>query len=136
MSTADADPERPEIHLSESDYDIIADFALRLRRSAPELSEIAFAEIDRAQLHSGDELPGDVVAIGSEVEFVEQGNGTVRRVTLVLPGDADIEAGKVSIMTPVGLGLIGLRPGQTIEWPRPDGALRTLRISSVHRSSE
>jgi regulator of nucleoside diphosphate kinase len=135
MSAPDAGRRAPEIHLSEADYDVIADLALRMRRGAPELSNLALDEIDRAELHSDGELPGDVVAIGSEVEFVAEANGMARRVTLVLPDDADIEAGKVSVMTSVGLGLIGLRAGQAIEWPRPDGAPRTLRIKSVRRSS-
>jgi transcription elongation GreA/GreB family factor len=39
-------------------------------------------------------------------------------------------------MTLVGLGLIGLRAGQTIEWPRPDGSPRTLRIKSVEGPGE
>jgi regulator of nucleoside diphosphate kinase len=135
MTAPNAGPNSPEIHLSESDYDLIADLALRMRRGAPELSNLALDEIDRAQLHPDGELPGEIVAIGSEVEFDEEGNGPSRRVILVLPAEADIEAGKVSVMTSVGLGLIGLRAGQVIEWPRPDGSPRTLRIKSVRCSN-
>lgn len=135
MITSDPALRPPEIHLRESDYDVIADFALRMRRSDPRLSDLALAEIDRAQLHPTEDFPDDIVAIGSEVEFVAEGQDMARRVTLVLPADADIEAGKVSVMTSVGLGLIGLRAGQAIEWPRPDGAPRTLSIKSVGRSS-
>jgi regulator of nucleoside diphosphate kinase len=136
MTALDAGGPRPEIHLTEADYDVIADLALRMRRGAPDLSNLALDEIDRAHLHPAGALPGGVIAIGSEVEFLEEETGLARRVTLVLPTDADIEAGKVSVMTLVGLGLIGLRAGQTIEWPRPDGSPRTLRIKSVEGPGE
>ena len=88
-------------------------------------------EIDRAEIHERDALPSDVVAIGSEVEFLDVGTGAARRVKLVVPVEADIEAGRVSILTSVGAGLIGFRPGQSIDWPCPDGRPRVLRILSV-----
>jgi regulator of nucleoside diphosphate kinase len=50
---------------------------------------------------------------------------------LVLPSDADIEAGRVSIMTPVGAGLIGMSVGNQINWPCPDGRPRVLKILEV-----
>jgi regulator of nucleoside diphosphate kinase len=128
---AERESSRPEIHIGESDYDIIADFALRIERSDPELSRTIFDEIDRAQIHADDDLPEKVVAIGSEVEFVDEKSRDVRRVTLVLPGEADIAAGRISVMTSMGAGLIGLSEGQSIDWPCPDGRPRTLRIRSV-----
>jgi regulator of nucleoside diphosphate kinase len=125
---------RPEIHIGESDYDLIAAFALRIERSDPELSRTIFDEIDRAQIHADKDLPAHVVAIGSEVEFVDERNGEVRRMTLVLPGEAEVEAGRISVMSPMGVGLIGLSEGQSIDWPYPDGRPRTLRIGSVRGS--
>ena len=122
---------RPEIHIGESDYDLIAAFALRIERSDPGLSRTIFGEIDRARIHPDKDLPANVVAIGSELEFVDERNGQVRRMTLVLPGEADIESGRISVMTQMGVGLIGLSEGQSIEWPLPDGRPRTLRIAKV-----
>lgn len=129
----DAARSRPQIHLSESDYDRIAGLALRMERGAPEFARLVLDEIERAQLHPDGALPGDVVAIGAEVEFVDDGAADARRVTLVMPAEADISAGRVSVMTSVGIGLIGLAAGQSIDWPCPDGRPRTLRIRSVRR---
>ena len=50
---------------------------------------------------------------------------------LVLPVDADFEAGRLSVMTPVGAGLIGMTVGREISWPTPDGRPRVLRILEV-----
>jgi regulator of nucleoside diphosphate kinase len=50
---------------------------------------------------------------------------------LVYPAEADIEAGRISILTPVGAGLIGLAEGASILWPDRDGHERRLRIIAV-----
>ena len=133
MSSKFPEPDlaRPEIHVGESDYDVIAAFALRIERSEPELSRTIFEEIDRARIHADHDLPPGIVAIGSEVEFVDEKDGGVRRATLVLPGEANVEAGRISAMSPMGVGLIGLSEGQSIDWPYPDGRPRRLRIRSV-----
>jgi regulator of nucleoside diphosphate kinase len=52
-------------------------------------------------------------------------------VKLVYPQDADIEAGRISILTPIGAGLIGLAQGDSIVWPDRDGQERILRIVRV-----
>jgi regulator of nucleoside diphosphate kinase len=124
-------PAKPPIHLSETDYDVIADLALRMQPRAPELAEQILDEINRAQIHRDGALPSDVVAIGSEVEFVDDSSGERRRLRLVLPAHADIDAGRISVMTPVGAGLIGMSADREISWPTPDGRPRVLRILAV-----
>lgn len=52
-------------------------------------------------------------------------------MTMALPAEADIEAGRISVVSSMGVGLIGLSEGQSIDWPYPDGRPRMLRISSV-----
>lgn len=122
---------KPPIHLSQDDYDVIADIALRMERTAPKIAGMILDEIDRAELHTADTLPPDVVAIGSDVEFLDESSGQTRRVRLVLPDQADIGSGRISVVTPVGAGLIGMSAGHEIEWPYPDGRPRKIRILSV-----
>src|SRR3546814_19096752 len=85
-------------------------------------------ETSRAKFYTRERIPRDVVVMGATVEF-DDANGSTRSVKLVYPNDADISAGRISILTPVGAGLIGLREGQSIlrseersvgkEWVRP-----------------
>ena len=126
---------KPRIHIAESDYDRIANLALAMQRSSPQLAEQVLGEIDRAHLHPDDELPSGVVGLGSEVEFRDDIGGATRRIRLVMPREADIEAGRVSVMTSVGAGLIGMSEGQEISWPCPDGRPRILRILAVRRQT-
>lgn len=125
--------EKPAIHLIDTEYDLLAGLALSIERRSPELSKLLLDEIDRAEIHDRETLPSDVVSIGSEVEFLDVESGVPRRVRLVLPAEADIDADRVSILTSVGAGLIGLREGQSIDWPYPNGGSRVLRILSVRR---
>lgn len=123
--------EAPPIHITSADYDLIAELAIRLDARDPKLSALILNEIDRAHIHETTDILRDIVSIGSEVVFAEGINGSERTITLVLPGQADIEKGRVSVLTSVGAGLIGMRVGSTIEWPCPDGRARTLTILRV-----
>ena len=122
---------KPPIHISEADYDVIADLALQMEHRAPTLAKQFLDEINRAKIHPAGKVPTDAVTIGSEVEFLDDSTGEKRRLKLVLPVDADFEAGRLSVMTPVGAGLIGMTVGREISWPTPDGRPRVLRILEV-----
>ena len=128
-----AAPKKPPIHLIDAEYDIIADLALGVERQSPDLSKMLLDEIERAEIHAPDALPADVVTIGSEVEVLDAHTGATRRLRLVLPSEADADAGRVSILTPIGAGLIGLKKGQSIDWPYRNGETRMLKILKVTR---
>ncbi len=55
---------------------------------------------------------------------------------LVFPGQADIGAGKISILTPIGTALIGLSEGQSIVWTARDGKERRLTVIKVENPPE
>ncbi len=97
----------------------------------PDIAGRLLDELERAQIVRDADLPADVVGMGSEVVFRDESASRERRVTLVYPAEADIDAGRISILTPVGTGLIGLRVGQWIDWPIGDGVVHRLRIVSV-----
>jgi GreA/GreB family transcription elongation factor len=64
-------------------------------------------------------------------EFEEETTAERRDVTLVYPGSGDINAGRISILAPVGTALLGLRVGQSIDWELPSGQKRRYRIIEV-----
>jgi regulator of nucleoside diphosphate kinase len=69
--------------------------------------------------------------LGSVIEFRDAAAGETWRVQVVLPGEADVDARRISILSLVGAGLIGLSQGQTIDWPTQDGRLRRLAVLRV-----
>lgn len=88
------------------------------------------AELARAEIRQTSDIPADIVMMNSTVLCVDETTGVQREVRLVYPGEASSD-GDVSILAPVGAALLGLRAGQTIEWPLPGGRTTRLRVSSV-----
>ena len=120
----------------DTEADALADLALAAEARIPQVSKLLLEEIDRAHIHTAKRIPADVVTMRSTVEFRDEETGQTRSVQLVFPADADISAGRVSILTPVGAGLIGLREGQSIVWPDRDGHERALTIVKVLRDEQ
>lgn len=88
-------------------------------------------ELGRAEIVSDADLPENVVSMNSSVTFVDLDTGEESTVNLVYPMDANIEQMKISILSPVGTALIGLRVGGKIDWPLPSGKIRHLQVIAV-----
>lgn len=125
--------ERPPIIMIDAEADALSDLALRLQDRHPNVSRLLLEEIDRADTRDAADVPDDLVTMRSSVEFLDERTGERHAVELVYPKDADIGAGRLSIFTPVGAGLIGLRAGQSISWPDRAGKERLLTIARVTR---
>jgi regulator of nucleoside diphosphate kinase len=97
----------------------------------PDVAEELLNELYRAEIV--DDLVEGVIRMGSHIEYRADGTET-RSVTLVYPGQANIEVGKISILTPIGTALIGLCPGQSIDWTALDGRVHMLTIIAVDNS--
>jgi regulator of nucleoside diphosphate kinase len=113
--------------------DTLTELALGKEEQLPQICALLLGEIDRAIIHTADRVPDGVVTMGSVVTFADEASDATRTVQLVYPGDADISAGRISILTPIGAGLIGLSKGQSITWPDRDGHKRILSIVDVVR---
>lgn len=122
---------RPPIILAESEAERLSALALQMEDRAPFAANLLLDEIERAELRPDAEVPDDVVRMRSTVVFFDDSHGTTRTVQLVYPTEADVAAGRISVMAPVGAGLIGLAAGQNIRWPDRDGRERSLRILRV-----
>ncbi|WP_380879989.1 nucleoside diphosphate kinase regulator [Sphingomonas sp. DBB INV C78] len=122
---------RPAIHMIDTEADIIADLAMGVEERLPQVSRLLLREVTRAKVHKADRVPANLITMHATVQFADQANGKSYSCQLVYPGEADISGGRISILTPVGAGLIGLREGQSILWPDRDGHERTLTILKV-----
>lgn len=85
-------------------------------------------ELSRAAVVPEERMPDNVVRMHSRVTYLEEGSGRRREVELVYPEEADLTSGKISVLAPVGVALLGLAEGQSIEWPFPRGEIRRLRV--------
>jgi regulator of nucleoside diphosphate kinase len=120
----------PPITLHPEDRERLEALALASLDRFPQTAGYLARELERARVV---EANGDTpfVRMGSLVTFRDDTTGQVREVTLTYPGRADIAAGRVSVLTPIGAALIGLSDGQTINWQAPAGDWRPLTVLSV-----
>lgn len=88
-------------------------------------------ELARAIVVSADKVPNDVVRMHSRVIYLDKSSGLQREIELCFPEEADLKSGKISVISPVGSALIGLKVGQEIDWPFPNGESRQLQVVDV-----
>ena len=119
----------PPIVISRTDYERLAALVDSRQRSA--LWRTLADELSRADIVEPEAVPATVVTMGSAVEYVDDSTGESRRVVLVYPGQEDISAGRVSVLTPVGTALIGLAVGHTAAWQTRSGEWKSLTVRRV-----
>lgn len=128
--------ERPPVHLLASESDLVGTLALQAERRQPVVAAMLLEEIDRAELHDAETMPPNHAGLNSYVTFVDEKTAQVRELQLVLPAEADIAEGRISILTPMGAALYGLADGACISWPDLEGNERPIRIMRVETSPE
>lgn len=89
------------------------------------------AELARAQVVDPKDVPPTVVTMNSTVRFAVASSAEEFCLTLVYPRDVDATGRTISILAPVGSALLGLSPGDEIEWPKPGGGVLRVRIKEV-----
>lgn len=77
--------------------------------------------LDNAELIRAQAVPPDVVTMHSRVELAVPGTGRRQVLTLCYPADANPAAGCVSVLSPAGAALLGLRVGALARWRAPGG---------------
>jgi regulator of nucleoside diphosphate kinase len=93
----------------------------------PALTEL----LDAADVLPSREVPSDIVTMNSQVEVEDPATHQRQKITLCYPGDAQPGAGFVSVLSPVGIGLLGVRTGALARWRMPNGTEGAARVVAV-----
>ena len=112
-------------------YDLIKDHVRRRKVTVAE-GERLTAELKHAQQVRRRDLPEDVISINSRVTIKDVASGLEEVHSFVPPGKARPKHKTKSIMSDVGLALVGYRPGTKITWP-VGGQDREIEILKVER---
>jgi regulator of nucleoside diphosphate kinase len=124
---------RPEIVLGAADHRQLNVLAMAVLTHTPDQSDDLLYELERARVVDDTNVPGDIIRMGSTVRY-RTDTGQEPQVTLVYPVDADIAEGRISVLTPVGTALIGLRLGQSITWRDRAHKRHMLTVLAVMQS--
>ena len=102
------------------------------RNQAKTISRIRFLQkiLEHSRVVDPAALPKDRVSLLSVVEFTNLATNTRMKFEIVSPHEMDLEAGKISLQSPIGAALMGKKVGEIAEAQVPSGTLR-LRIESI-----
>ncbi|MCY1168343.1 MAG: GreA/GreB family elongation factor [Pseudomonadota bacterium] len=93
----------------------------------PALADLlATADVVRAR-----DMPGDVITMLSQVELVDAHSQRRQMLTLCYPADAEPSAGFISVLSPVGCSLLGLKTGAVATWQTPCGEASAARVVAI-----
>ncbi len=83
----------------------------------PELADT----MDSLDLVPSREVPPDVVTMYSQLMLEDVASGKRQKLTLCYPADAEPHNGFISVLSPVGASLLGMRVGSIARWRTPNG---------------
>lgn len=89
------------------------------------------ALMDTAEIVPSRSVAADVVTVNSRVQVADPASGESHELTVCWPADADVATGRVSVLSPVGAGLLGQRAGGVARWSAPDGAAHLVDVVAV-----
>lgn len=124
------DIELPAIHILAADYEVLADIVCASTAATPGV-ELLWRELQRAVILNTDHPPSGLIHLNSTVRYTDLTDPLHRTVQLVGPGLPRGPRHAVSVASPLGAALIGLRVGDRFPWLSAGEGLRMLRVDRV-----
>jgi transcription elongation factor GreA len=102
------------------------------RKQAKTISRIRFLQkvLEHSRVIDPEALPKDRVCLLSRVEFTNLSTNTRLKFQIVSPHEMNLEAGKISLKSPIGAALMGRKVGEIAEAQVPSGTIR-LKIEGI-----
>ena len=105
-------------------------------KEAQGLLELKIAKLEElvanARVIDESQLDTSKVLILSTVKLKNKANNAIMTYTLVAESEADLKAGKISVSSPIGRGLLGKSVGEIAEIKVPNGTLQ-MEIIEITR---
>jgi regulator of nucleoside diphosphate kinase len=117
--------------LTKSDYNTIKDLIVNIPHHliTKEISLLA-KEIELAKKVPDLKIEPQVIRLNSHFEVQDVATGKLLNFQLTLPKFGNLAEKKLSVLSPLGVALIGFQEGMEIEWDLP-GGLKKFKIISV-----
>lgn len=113
----------------------IADSELKFWQERRSLAKLR-GELERAEIRPSAEMPDDVVSMNSLVQVRDLRTGETISFKLAYPHDADPELQKISVLSPLGMAVIGEKVGSVVEWEFDEGEKKHLKIERLFYQPE
>ena len=102
------------------------------RAQAKTISRIRFLQrvLQFSRVIDTKALPKDQISLLSKVEFTNLSTNVKMTYTIVSPHEMNLQEGKISCKSPIGMALMGKKVGDVVDVNAPSGIFQ-LRIESV-----
>jgi regulator of nucleoside diphosphate kinase len=125
------------ISLSQADY---TNLSALLYHKKPGLFPVPQSHTALGELLTGSSRHADEsaasqnhVGLGDKIRLVSPSDEKdFYEPSIVMPEEANLEADRLSILTPIGFAVIGRRIGEVISWATPRGD-REMKIAAIHK---
>ena len=114
--------------------DLLAEVAVSNPRARGDLNALV-EELYRAIIVDPKDVPADVITMNSRADILDLDSGETVTFTLVFPSEANVEEEKISVLAPIGAGMLGYRMSDEFEWNVPAG-VRRMKVIRVHYQPE
>ena len=119
------------IYVTATDRDRLGALVERVRQQN-EREQFAYVnklegDLEFAEVVAPEDIPADIITMRSRVRLKDLDTGEEMEYSLVFPTEVDSEAGKISILAPLGTAILGYKRGDTVEFQAPS-RLRRLKV--------
>jgi regulator of nucleoside diphosphate kinase len=129
---------RNPIHITSRDKQLLEDLLAEVEASngrwRGDLKALG-DELQRAIVVEPEDVPDDVITMNSRAEMLDLETGETIIFTLVFPSQANVDEEKISVLAPIGAGMLGYRMNDEFEWSVP-GGVRRMRVTRIHYQPE
>jgi len=126
------------IYITSQDKQRLEDLLMEVEASDPrkhgDLKALT-EELHRAVIVDPKDVFSDVITMNSRADLIDLDTRETATFTLVFPREANVEEEKISVLAPIGAGMLGYRIGDKFEWRVPDG-VRHMKVTNVHYQPE
>ena len=120
---------RPKVRATETDFERLAAIGAACHAESPG-GALLLEELERFAVVP-DQGRAKFVRLGSKVTYRDRILGRDRAVRVGLPGEADVDENRISVLAPIGAALIGLAVGDVFRWEGADEKPREIEVLAI-----
>ncbi|TDW52624.1 regulator of nucleoside diphosphate kinase [Flavobacterium sp. 270] len=125
---------KPIPTFSSGDYNLLRELILKSKNSTnAKEAGLLSQELDRAVISKEDILDDSIIRINSNITIEDVKAGKQMKIQIVLPSAANVKEGKISILAPLSVAIIGFKENDVVDWELPAG-IKTLKVIAVSNS--
>lgn len=121
-----------QIYITKNDNERLMEL-LKEKRPHDTYDEALLHELKRGIIVDSKKIPADVITMNSQVKFTEIESNSSFTYWLVFPQDADISKNKISVLSPIGCGLLGCKVNDIIPVKTPAGEKMVKVEKIIHQ---